>query len=87
VKARTLDESEWRARQLAKLNEIGISLTSTLDLKVLLNQIMQSAVEILNCDAGSLFLVDPHTEELIFEVVLGPVADDLAGSRLPLAQD
>ena len=83
VKARSLDESERRALQLAKLNEIGISLTSTLDLKVLLNQIMQSAVEILNCDAGSLFLVDPHTDELIFEVVLGPVAVDLAGSRLP----
>ena len=83
VKARSLVESEQRARQLAKLNELGMSLTFTLDLKALLRQIMQGAVEILNCNAGSLFLVDPQTDELIFEVVLGPVAEKLAGRRLP----
>lgn len=83
VKARSLEESERRARQLAKLNEIGIGLTSTLALKPLLSQIMQSATEILNCEAGSLFMVDPQTDELIFEVVLGPVAANLQGRRLP----
>jgi signal transduction histidine kinase len=82
VKARSLEESERRARQLAKLNEIGIGLTSTLDIKPLLNQIMQSAVEILNCEAGSLFMVDLQTDELVFEVVLGPVAANLQGRRL-----
>ena len=83
VKARLLQESERRARQLAKLNEIGIGLTSTLDLKRLLSQILHSAVDILNCDAGSLFLVDEQTGELIFEVVIGPVASTLTGRRLP----
>jgi signal transduction histidine kinase len=83
VKARSLQESERRARQLAKLNEIGIGLTSTLALKPLLNQIMQSAVEILNCEAGSLFMIDVQTDELVFEVVLGPVASTLLGRRLP----
>jgi signal transduction histidine kinase/putative methionine-R-sulfoxide reductase with GAF domain len=83
VKARSLEESERRARQLAKLNEIGLGLTSTLDIKPLLNQILESAVEILSCQAGSLFLVDPQTDELVFEVVLGPVAANLTGRRLP----
>ncbi len=83
VKARSLEESERRARQLAKLNEISLGLTSTLDIKPLLNQIMESAIEILNCQAGSLFLIDPQTDELIFEVVLGPVASNLIGRRLP----
>ncbi len=83
VKARSLEESESRARQLAKLNEIGLSLTSTLEIKPLLNQILESAVEILNCQAGSLFLVDPQTDELVFEVVISPVAEDLIGRRLP----
>ena len=82
VKARSLEESECHAHQLAKLNELGMSLTSTFDLPTLLHQIMQGAVEILNCTAGSLFQVDPQTEELIFEVVLGPVAENLAGTRL-----
>ena len=83
VKARSLEESEKRARQLAMLNEIGLSLTSTLEIEPLLNQILQSAAEILNCQAGSLFLVDPQTDELVFEVVIGPVAADLKGKRLP----
>jgi signal transduction histidine kinase len=83
VKARLLQETEKRARQLATLNEIGQSLTSTLELKPLLNKILSSAAQILECEAGSLFLVDEQTGELVFEVVIGPVADDLLGKRLP----
>lgn len=83
VKARLLQESEYRAHQLATLNEIGRSLTSTLELQPLLNQILQSAAEILNCQAGSLLLVDESTGELVFEVVIGPVAETLQGKRLP----
>lgn len=83
VKARLLEETERRARQLATLNEIGRSLTSTLELRPLLGRILKSATEILNCEAGSLFLVDEQTGELVFEVVIGPVASNLTGRRLP----
>jgi signal transduction histidine kinase len=83
VKSRLLIETENRARQLATLNEIGRSLTSTLEIKPLLNQILQSATEILNCEAGSLFMVDEPTGDLIFEVTVGPVADNLVGRHLP----
>ncbi|RPI31692.1 MAG: GAF domain-containing protein, partial [Chloroflexota bacterium] len=48
VKGRLLQESERRTRQLTSLNEVARSLTSTLELDSLLNQILQSAVEILN---------------------------------------
>jgi len=83
VKARLLQETESHAKQLASLNDIGQSLTSTLDLQPLLNQILLSASDILNCEAGSLFLVDKQTDELVFEVTVGPVAGDLVGKRLP----
>jgi signal transduction histidine kinase len=83
VKARLLDESEHRTRQLATLNEIGRSLTSTLETRPLLKQILDSAIDILNCEAGSLFLVDEGTGEIVFEVVAGPVAGVLIGTRLP----
>ncbi len=82
VKTRLLAETERRARQLSLLNEIGRSLTSTLDLTSLLNQILDNAVDILGCEAGTLFLIDENTDELIFEVVAGPVADELIGQRL-----
>lgn len=83
VKARLLEETERRARQLSTLNEIARQLTSTLDSEPLLNNILESAVSILNCEAGSLFLVDEQTDELVFRVTTGPVASYLLGKRLP----
>jgi len=58
-------------------------LTATLELQPLLKSILESAVGILNTEAGSLFLVDAQTDELIFQVTVGPVAQNLAGQRLP----
>lgn len=83
IKSRLLDESQKRTRQMATLNEITRSLTSTLELDPLLNRILGSAVEILDCEAGSLLLIDEQTGELVFEVAIGPVGADLEGQRLP----
>jgi len=83
VKAQLIHETEQRARQLTTLNEISRSLTSTLEIKPLLHQILDSATEILNCEAGSLFMIDEDTGELVFEVATGPVAEHLIGQRLP----
>ncbi|HEX2696085.1 MAG TPA: GAF domain-containing protein, partial [Anaerolineales bacterium] len=83
VKARLLQETQQRARQLSTLNDVTRQLTSTLELEPLLQNILESAVSILNCEAGSFFLVDEQTNELIFRVTVGPVAKDLLGQRLP----
>ena len=82
VKARLLQETERRALQLTTLNEMTRQLTSTLDLEPLLQNILQSAVDILICEAGSLLLVDETTEELVFRVVVSPVANDLVNKRM-----
>jgi signal transduction histidine kinase/putative methionine-R-sulfoxide reductase with GAF domain len=82
VKARLLQETQQRARQLSTLNEVTRQLTSTLELEPLLRSILESAVEILNCEAGSFFLVDGQTNELIFRVTAGPVAKDLVDQRI-----
>ena len=83
VKARLLQETERRARQLTTLNEITRQLTSTLDQEPLLHNILENAVTILNCEAGTLFLMDDQTGDLIFRVTVGPVAGNLLGQRLP----
>lgn len=83
VKTRLLNEAQRRARQLASLNEVTRKLTSTLDLEPLLQTILNSAVDILNCDAGSLLMTDAQTDELVFEVVVSPVAKDLLKRRMP----
>ncbi len=81
-KARLFRETETRARQLATLNAISSELSSTLDLENLLVRIVRSAVDMLNTEAGSLFLVDETTNDLIFRVVEGG-AQDLVGTRVP----
>ena len=83
VKARLLQETQQRARQLGTLNDVTRQLTSTLEIEPLLQNVLESAVNILNCEAGSLFLVDEQTKELVFRVTVGPVAKDLLGQRLP----
>lgn len=83
VKSRLLQETERRAQQLSTLNVITRQLTSTLDLQLLLHNILENAVSILNSEAGSLFLVDAQTDEMIFQVTVGPVASNLVGQRLP----
>ena len=83
VKARLLQETEQRARQLGTLNEITRQLTSTLDQEPLLHNILENAVNILNCEAGTLFLMDDQTGDLVFRVTVGPVAGNLLGQRLP----
>ncbi len=82
-RSRLYQEMEKRARQLATLNEVSQTITSTLDLKSVLHLIMEKAVEILDAEAGSLLLVDDETGELVFHVTLGPAAEDLEGVRLP----
>jgi signal transduction histidine kinase len=83
-KGRLYRETSERARQLAVLNEVGSSITSTLDLRTVLTTIMSKAMELLNAEAGSLLLVDDQHNELVFEVTLGPAAPDLRGQRLPM---
>ena len=85
-KARLYRQTEERARQLAVLNEVSASITSTLDLRTTLNTIMQKAVEILDSEAGSLLLADKEKNDLVFEVILGPAASVLAGQRIPIGK-
>lgn len=84
IKLQLLQEAERRTHQLTTLNEVARSLTSTLELEPLLSQILNSAVDILNCGAGSLLLVDETTGNLTFKVVVGPPeSSNLLGTPLP----
>lgn len=83
LKARLLEETETSVRQMKTLNEIARSITSTLDLDPLLQEIMRSAVDILECEAGSLLMVDEGSGESVFEVAIGPVGAELVGQRVP----
>jgi signal transduction protein with GAF and PtsI domain len=50
----------------------------------LLEMIVRVAARVISSRAGSLFLVDPDTEELVFEVAIGPKAHEIKHLRVPL---
>lgn len=66
-----------------RLLEIATKLNSTLNLDDLLQLIMRSAAELLGAETSSLLLLDETTNELVFEVVAGGPAADLAKRRIP----
>ena len=76
--------TQARARQLTTLNQVSKSITSTLDLPAVLRLIMAKAVEILDVEAGSLLLMDEDTDELVFQIALGPVETKLENARMPV---
>jgi len=83
-KSQLLEETQHRAIQLTTLSNISRTISSTLDLNTVLPQVMDSAVELLNAEAGSLFLMHPEENALSFEIVLGPTGSELLGAKVPV---
>lgn len=85
---KTTEEKEPRSKkvQLSTFNEIGKTLTSSLDLKEILNIVMEKISEILKPDNWSLLLMDEEKGDLKFEIVVGEGADKLKGLRLQVGE-
>ncbi|MBI5304833.1 MAG: GAF domain-containing protein [Chloroflexi bacterium] len=81
--ARTHRRLQRRALQMENLVEISASLIATLEVDSVLHSIIDKAVELLHCEAGSLLLVDPETGGLVFKVATGPAGSQLIGTKLP----
>ncbi len=69
------------ADKLKRLLAIATQLSSTLNLEELLQLIMSSAAELLDARSGSLLLLDPLTNELVFRVA--SAEPELVGQRMP----
>lgn len=83
-KTRLYSETAELARQMKILNDISSSLGTLFeDLDALLQRITESAVSILNGEAGSLLLVDENTGELVFRHAVGGAGESVVGNRIP----
>jgi signal transduction histidine kinase len=71
-----------RIAALSALQQVAQSLASELNLEPLLKNILCSAVEVMDASAGSLLLIDPATDELVFEVIEGGGGEALQGQRM-----
>jgi Nif-specific regulatory protein len=71
--------------QLAQLGAASVLGAPTEHIQ-LLEQIVQTAKHVLRAYGGTLYLVDEHTEELVFVVALGERGSQLQGTRFPVGQ-
>jgi signal transduction histidine kinase len=69
--ARLFEASQQRALEVAVINDVAQTLTSTLDLNEVLTRMMEQIEGMLNVEAGALLLVDPPTGDLVFQTGLG----------------
>ncbi len=81
--AQLYQRSERQARQLATLNRIGRTLSSSLDPERVPALIIEQVTTLLDAEEASLMLVDEETGELEFAYITGPIGASLLGQRLP----
>ncbi len=72
------------AEQLARLIEVSITLNSTLNLDDLLQFIIETAAEILDCESVSILLYDERHARLVFAAATGSDPKRLAEIPVPL---
>lgn len=81
-----VSEHDQRVRQLASFSELGKALTSSLDLKEVLNIVMEKVSEMLQPKNWSLLLIDEEKNDLYFEIVVGEGAEKLKDLRLTIGE-
>jgi signal transduction histidine kinase len=81
-----LNEAQLKnaVRQLSRLVQVSVTLNSTLDPAQLLRFIIQTAAELLDCEAASILLYDEKQHELIFTAASGTDPEKLANIPVPI---
>jgi signal transduction histidine kinase len=77
------DQDQW-VRQLSRIVEVSLTLNSTLDPDRLLQSIIKTAGEMLDCEAASILLYDEKRGELFFATAAGSESEQLSQIPVPL---
>ncbi len=85
-KTQIIAELEKKIEELSVFNEIGKALTSTLDLRKVLDIIMERISELFRPKNWSLLLVDEPSQELYFEIAVGEGSEKLGELRLKMGE-
>ncbi|GJM40837.1 MAG: hypothetical protein DHS20C20_11190 [Ardenticatenaceae bacterium] len=80
----TNEKLQERAKQLEIMNNVTFSLASIKELDALLELILDTAIQLLDTEAGTFMISREEDGELEFRVARGPTSQGLVGRRLPL---
>jgi len=75
-----------RVDQFTTLIELSRMLNSTLEPQAVRRRAMEAATHLLDCEVGSLLLLDKERQELFFEVALGEKGEQVKEIRLALGE-
>lgn len=77
-------DTNIKISRLQRLIDLSVSLNSTLNLNDLLNSIIETAAEVLGCEAGSILLFDEKSRRLFFAAASGSDINKLAEIPVPI---
>ena len=81
-----LQSQQERIRKLELFEHISKAVSSTLDLELLLEKIMNISKSIFHAEACSILLLDSKTDELVFTVALGEKGEEVKEFRVKRGQ-
>lgn len=86
LNARLYAESERQARVMTALAEGATAITSTVKLEAVLRRILEQTIQALQVEVVSLALIDPTSQELVFQASSGDPEQRIIGTRLTPGQ-
>lgn len=84
--ARLFNDLGQNALELSSLSDIIRVVSSTLNLKEILDKVMNLTSKVLEVEACSLLLLDERTNELVFEVAIGEKGEVVKEFRLKVGE-
>jgi PAS domain S-box-containing protein len=81
------EEIRNQVRRLSSLRTIDMAISSSLDLHVTLNVILEQVVNQLNVDAAVILLYEPLSNELVYSASRGFITTGISQLRLKLGED
>ena len=76
--ARLVEELQHRAETLALFNEVSRSVTAKLELSAVLNTVVETATQLLECDHSSIFLLDAESGRYVPRAACGFTLESLS---------
>lgn len=83
---RLYSESAKRVKQSSTLMELSAILNSTLQISEVLRLAVEAATRLMECEVGSLLLLNERCDELVFEVALGERGREVKEVRLKVGE-
>lgn len=86
IKTDLMNTLQEQMRHLQRLNDVSQQLTSTLNLKLVLQRIIDSTLEILHAEFGSILIVNDAKDELTIRIATGEAWSGYLGRVIPVNQ-